>query len=80
MIMAGLGLCRLLFELYKEEEEKYSSSELFPFCLLQVHHRGGARLERAGLPVGLHLLSVRSPQRLWRRHHALQRPGRCAPN
>lgn len=40
---------------------------------LQVHHRGGARSERAGLPVGLHLLSVRSAERLWSRYHALQR-------
>lgn len=42
----------------------------------QIHHCGGARPERARLPVWLHLLSVRSPQRLRRGHHALQRPRR----
>lgn len=46
---------------------------------VQVHHCGGARLECAGLPVRLHLLSVWRSQRLWCGDHALQRPRRYDP-
>lgn len=71
--MAGWGLSRL----FLKSERRKNKKNLF---LLQVHHCGGARLERVGLPVGLHLLSVRRPQRLRSGHHALQRPGRCGPS
>ena len=42
--------------------------------VIDVRAGGGARPGRAGLPVGLHLLPLRHPLRLRRRHHALLRP------
>ena len=41
-----------------------------------VHYRRRAWPRRPRLPLWLHLLPLRCPRRLWRRHHALQGPRR----
>ncbi len=74
-LQTGLKLLR-----YSLRVTSYSSLLLLtPHIPLQVHHCGGARLECVGLPVRLHLLSIRRSQRLRCGDHALQRQRRYGP-
>lgn len=55
------------------------SPGVYGFLVVQVHHCCRARPECVGLSVRLHLLPLRSPQRLRSGHYALQRQrGYCS--